>query len=110
MAQEYSRPEHAADPYALLDIEIFELPAEEAAAQDEDTVIEFMRRPNFRFAGMSSRTRDRMIATIIEEQGITGGWFWRAWFPGYLPDGYPVGPFDTYDAALAHARECVEEC
>jgi hypothetical protein len=72
MAQEYSRLEHAADPHALLDIEIFELTAEEAAAQDEDTVIEFMRRPDFRLAGMSNRARDRMIATIMEEQERSG--------------------------------------
>ncbi len=24
-----------------------------------------------------------------------GGWYWQACFPGCLPDGEPVGPFDT---------------
>jgi hypothetical protein len=27
------------------------------------------------------------------------GWFWRACFPGCLPDGEPFGPFPTEAAA-----------
>lgn len=31
------------------------------------------------------------------------GWYWRACFPGCLPDGEPSGPFATEEEALADA-------
>lgn len=31
-----------------------------------------------------------------------GGWYWRARFPGCLPDGEPVGPF-------AHSRQALHD-
>jgi hypothetical protein len=36
------------------------------------------------------------------------GWYWWPCFPGCLPDGAPVGPFDTETEALADAREGME--
>jgi hypothetical protein len=32
------------------------------------------------------------------------GWYWWSCFPGCLPDGDPMGPFDTKAEALADAR------
>ena len=40
---------------------------------------------------------------------ITGGWFWWSCFPGCLPDGPPMGPFDSYQEALADARDGIED-
>lgn len=37
------------------------------------------------------------------------GWYWWACFPGCLPDGDPIGPFDTEAEALADAREGIED-
>jgi hypothetical protein len=33
-----------------------------------------------------------------------GGFYWRACFPGCLPDSDPFGPFDTYAEALNDAE------
>lgn len=36
------------------------------------------------------------------------GWYWWPCFPGCMPDGEAMGPFDTEDEALADAREGME--
>ena len=33
------------------------------------------------------------------------GWYWRACFPGCLPDGDPSGPFDSEEEAIQDAQE-----
>ncbi len=44
--------------------------------------------------------------TEFAECGVTEpGWYWWSCFPGCLPDGDPVGPFNTEDEALADARD-----
>jgi hypothetical protein len=105
MMRAYSDPRRASDPHALPDIEVFELTAAEIAVMDEDTVADYMRRPEFRLAAMNGRVRERMVDAIVEEEGLTGGYFWWSCFPGCLPDGQPMGPFATADEALADARE-----
>lgn len=104
MAMHYSNPRRASDPHALPDVETFQLTATEVVALDKDTIYDFMRRPEFRLARMNSRDRDAMLAAIVEEQGITGGWFYQVGFPGCMPDGEPVGPFPTKADAVADAR------
>ncbi len=37
------------------------------------------------------------------------GWFWWACFPGCLPDGEPMGPFETEQAAIDDARDGLED-
>jgi hypothetical protein len=37
------------------------------------------------------------------------GWYWWSCFPGCLPDSDPVGPFETEEAALADAREGMDD-
>jgi hypothetical protein len=32
------------------------------------------------------------------------GWHWQACFPGCLPDGEPMGPFDTEEEAIEDAQ------
>ena len=32
------------------------------------------------------------------------GWYWHPCFPGCLPDGDPIGPFETEDEAIEDAR------
>lgn len=105
MAYEYSDPTRETDAHALPDIEVFELTAHEVAAMDEDTIYEFSKRSEFRLYSMNSRDRERMLDAIVQENGIEGGWFWQACFPGCLPDGEPFGPFKTRKEALADARE-----
>jgi hypothetical protein len=104
MAQAYSNPECELDPHALPDIEVFELTAREVAEMDEDMVFDYMKRHEFRLAAMNSKTREAMFDAMIEEEGITGGWFWWSCFPGCMPDSSPMGPFDTYVEALKDAQ------
>ena len=107
MTQEYSDPSRKSDPYALPDVEVFQLTAHEVAALDEDTIYKYAKRHEFKTAFMSGRTMDTMLDAIVEEESITGGWFWQACFPGCLPDGPPNGPFDTYAEALADAQDII---
>lgn len=104
MSQHYSDPGRENDPHALPDIEVFELTAREVAEGDEDLINDYMKRHEFRLAAMNSRDRNAMFDAMIEQNGITGGWFWWSCFPGCLPDGEPIGPFETHAAALADAQ------
>ena len=72
---EYSNSRRESDPYALPDVEIFEVPNDYDLEPDEDG------------------------------QPYEPGWYYWACFPGCLPDSDPYGPFDSYDDALADARE-----
>lgn len=105
MSQFYSNPDREPDPHALPDCEVFQLTAREVAEGDEEMVYEYMRRPEFKLAAMNSRTREAMLDAMIEEEGITGGWFYWYCFPGCMPDSSPMGPYETHEAAIAAARE-----
>ena len=37
--------------------------------------------------------------------GDTTGWYWWACMPGCLPDGDPIGPFNTQQAAIDDGQE-----
>lgn len=39
------------------------------------------------------------------EEGLEAGWFYWPCFPGCLPDGEAMGPFETEEEALEDARE-----
>ena len=101
----YSDESREAEPHAIPNIEVFQLTAAEAAELMEEEIWEFSHRHEFRLAAMNGRIRERMIDAMVEELGITGGWFWQACFPGCLPDGPPFGPFQSFDDAVADARE-----
>lgn len=101
----YSDKSRANGKYALPDVEIFQLTAREVAETQEDTIYEYMKRPEFRLASMNIRDREKMFDTMIEEEGIQGGWFYWYCFPGCLPDSDPFGPYDTWQAAKTAMRE-----
>jgi hypothetical protein len=105
MTQHYSNPNREDDEHALPDIEVFEMNAQEVAAQDEDTIYEYMKRHEFRLASMNGKVREAMFDAMVAELGITGGWFWWSCFPGCLPDSFPNGPFATRAEALADAQD-----
>lgn len=107
--QAYSDPTREADPYALPDVEVFEMTAHEVAAMDEDLVWEYAKRHEFRLAHMNSQVRQQMLDAIVEEQQLMGGWFWWSCFPGCLPESAPMGPFATRMDALADAQEDAQE-
>jgi hypothetical protein len=103
--QAYSNPKRASDPHSLPDVEVFELTAAEAAAQDEELVWEYSKRPEFKLCHMNGKVQEAMLDAMVEEEGITGGWFWWTCLPGCMPDGPAIGPFKTRAEALADAQE-----
>lgn len=106
MSQHYSNPEREQDDHALPDIEVFEMTAAEIAVAGnyEDEIHALMKQHQYRLAGFNSKVREQLIDALIEQEGITGGWFWWSCFPGCLPDGEPNGPFESHAAALADAQ------
>ena len=105
--QAYSDPSRESDPHALPDVEVFQLTAAEVAESSmyEDEQHEFMRRHEFRLANMNSLAREAMLDAMVEELGITGGWFYWSCFPGCMPDSEPCGPFATWQEAQDAAQE-----
>ena len=109
MAQHYSDPSRADDKWALPDVETFQLTAREVAEQDEDMIYEYMKRREFRLASMNSRDREKMFDAMIEEEGISGGWFFWFCFPGCMPESSPFGPYKTEREAAQAAEEMAGE-
>lgn len=109
MTQAYSNPDRETDPHALPDIEAFQLTAREVAEMDEDSIFEYMRRHEFRLAGMNGRVRDAMFDAMVEEEGIEGGWFYWYCFPGCTPDSTPIGPFESRKEAVKAAQDDAAE-
>ena len=78
MTQAYFNPERAQDAHALPDCEVFyrtETANEADGWRDDDGDV------------------------------LAAGWYWWPCFPGCMPDGDPVGPFESEDAALEDARD-----
>lgn len=51
------------------------------------------------------------FSRMTDQDGATldPGWYWWACFPGCLPDGDPIGPFNTQQEAIADAQEGADE-
>jgi len=51
-------------------------------------------------------TQAEIDATPIEDRDDLGkpGFYWWSCFPGCLPDGEPIGPFETEEEAVKDAR------
>lgn len=100
--QHYSDPSRADDTWSLPDVETFPLTAHEFAEMQEDLILKYSKRHEFRLATMNSATRERMLGAMIEEEGIKGGWFYYYCLPGCMPDSDLFGPYETEaEAALA---------
>ena len=108
--QAYSDPKRASDPHSLPDVEVFQLTAQEAAAQDEELVWEYSRKHEFRLCHMNSRVQEAMLDAIVENEGIEGGWFWWTCLPGCMPDSCAFGPFETRQLALQDAQDSNDDC
>ena len=40
----------------------------------------------------------------VDNPAELAGWYWQACFPGCMPDGEPMGPFETELEAMDHAQ------
>lgn len=84
MSQFYFDPSRENDPHALPDAEVFYV--HEGELWDE--------------------TNSLFYDQDVEPNA--SGWYYWARFPGCLPDGDPIGPFDTEEEAIADAQEEAE--
>ena len=103
--QFYTDPTRANDRYAMPDARAYQLTAREVVEMDDDLIRQYLRMPQYRTATMSSRVREAMFDAMIENEGITGGWFFDYCLPGCLPDSQPFRPYPSCDAAIAAARD-----
>lgn len=90
MAYEYSDASRADDAYALPDVEVFYLRESERATLCEMEGEIHTEQPSTR----------RPCEDCPE-----AGFYFAFGFPGCMWDGEPIGPYATYDEALAAARE-----
>ena len=96
----YSDPERESEPHALPDIEVFYL---------GDREMETGAAPQTEWDDYGKR----LVCNLCGESWHPGhncgflprGYYWQACFPGCLPDGEPVGPFETEEAAIKDAQD-----
>lgn len=87
MPMHYSNPKRESDPHAIPDVETFYVSPEDARKDTER-----------RESGLPSNG-----------EPFDAGWYWWTCIPGCLPDSDPVGPFKSEDAALADARNGMDD-
>ena len=122
MNQAYSDPKRETEPTALPDLEVWEVRTDE---QSKHTIFECgccscfhlvtfygdCRDDSNRYEDAEDYARRNGIDWRLVEETDTpdAGWYWQSCFPGCLPDGDPVGPFESEAEALADAREGMED-
>jgi hypothetical protein len=79
MTQFYSHPEREQSEHALPDAEVFYLNSKEAKL------------------------------AFDPQDYAEAGWYYWFCFPGCLPDGEPIGPFETEQAAIDDCRDFAGE-
>lgn len=110
MSMHYATEADANDKWTLPNIWITQFTAEEIAETMEDDIYAFTKRPEFRLAFMNSDVRDRMIAAMVDELELDGGFMWCVCLPGCLPDSDWYGPFRSHAEALQDARDTMGDC
>lgn len=99
--QTYSDPTRADSPTALPDVEVFCWPD---AVNVDDT--QSLEGCVFEDLGEAFEAlKDQLAKFGTCEADAAGGWYWWSCFPGCLPDGDPMGPFETEAEAVADAQD-----
>jgi len=93
MTMHYSDPKRATDPHSLPDLEVWQ--------DDEATCLNLTCDWSGPACMADDGCPDCRRNTIQVEP--SGWWYWSC-LPGCLPDGDPMGPFDTEEEALEDAR------
>lgn len=96
MSQFYIDPRRGNDAYALPNGEAFYVRKGE-----------WYRDPNGERCDQP--TEDGAPIDVEGFEPCAAGWYWWPCFPGCLPDGEPMGPFETEAEAIANAREDLGE-
>ena len=102
MPYAYCPPERATDPNALPNIEVFFYSAAEAVADEAEQLIEAVMDTGQMWDNVKHM---RWVLKLAEEE--VEGWYYRFGFPGCLPDGDAIGPFDTQAEAECAASSDV---
>lgn len=109
MAYEYSNTKLASNTWLLPNIEVFSAPIYIVACDhcrrddDENHVPACIECGND--ATLLPLEPEESDAKIRAEKTERVGFWWWTCLPGCLPESDAFGPFATYDAALADARE-----
>ena len=94
MAYEYSDPTRENDRWSLPNVEIFG-PEQEGECTNCTTGAMYWEQ---------NQDCDCCLGGVVEPTGEKG-FYYTFGFPGCLRDSEPIGPFDSYEKALAAARE-----
>ena len=106
MPYHYSRPSRESEPTALPDLEVWR----DRIANVSCSCGEYDVPARYAEDGMGCPSEcGRTIAVDAIEPTKRFGWFYWFCFPGCLPEGDARGPFETEDAALADARDGIED-
>ena len=60
--------------------------------------------PNIEISFLGALTIQQEGLTYEDGEPLEEGYYWQACFPGCMPDGELVGPFETQAAAIEDAR------
>lgn len=111
MAQHYSDPSRAAEPHALPDVETFRASRFTVYCEDCDQTYDTYMPEGSYWADLGiccpacAHAAPHFRHDFIGHVDEPAKWFWRACFPGCLPDGEPMGPFATEAEAIADAQD-----
>lgn len=109
MSYEYAPKRLARDTWTLPNVEVFSAPiyvvsCDHCRRDDDenhtDACVECHREATL----LPLEPEECDAKVRAEKTERVGFWYW-ACFPGCLPDSDAIGPFASYDAALADARE-----
>lgn len=106
MTQFYTDPSRESDPHALPNAEVFYRGCDDIAQEQidncTDEAFDVAADCGQMFDNVKHMTWFRQA--VAEDCGDLVGWYYWPCFPGCLPDGDPVGPFETEAEAIADAR------
>jgi hypothetical protein len=108
MSQHYSNPKRETDPHTLPDIEVFYRPSAADGFTPYVLALAICEDCGSEVTEIAAQIEDTICIPCARER-YPAGWYWWSCFPGCLPDGDPMGPFETEEDALADAREGIEE-
>jgi hypothetical protein len=91
--------------------EVYQYTAQEYAETLDDTKEIYSKVRRYKAAERDPAVYARMMAAIIEDRGITGGWYFHYTYPGsgdaVMTD--PEGPYASAHEAMVACREAISE-
>lgn len=94
MTQIYTDKSRETEEHALPNAEVFFM-----------SYREFVTAENYTWMGEMMQEGQRDGFSNFQTASDLKGWYWWACFQGCLPDGDPIGPFETEQEAIDDAQE-----